>query len=63
MKVDISGVVKKNRATSGFGFKVMLRGSICLSGPFPLQLSCGTVSNITYSHSSCQCCCSILILY
>ena len=42
LKVDITGVVKKNRVTSGFGFKVIIGVSLCVSGPYTLQLSCGT---------------------
>ena len=45
-KVDIAGVVKKKRATSGFGLKVMLRGSIFVSVPCILYISCVTRSNI-----------------
>ena len=32
MKVDFSGVVNKKRTTSGFLLKVMLGGSLCVSG-------------------------------
>ena len=32
-KIDLSGAVKKKRATSGFGLKSMLGGSLCVSGP------------------------------
>ena len=39
LKVDITGAVKKKRATSGFGLQVILGGSICVSGPFTLQLN------------------------
>ena len=44
-KVDISEAVKKNRATSGFGLQVILRGSLCISGPWTFQIYCGTRSN------------------
>ena len=46
LKVDISGVVKKKRATSGFGLQVMLGEDIFVSGPCTLQLSCGNISKI-----------------
>ena len=44
IKVDIAGVVNKRRATSGFGLKVILRGSLCFSGPCTLQLSYALLS-------------------
>ena len=43
LKVDISGEVKKIRAASGVGLQVMFQGSICVSGPCTLQLSCGNI--------------------
>ena len=46
LKVDIYGVVKKKMETSGFGLKEMLGGSLRVSGPFILQISCGTRSNL-----------------
>ena len=46
LKVDLSGSVKKKRATSGFGLKLILRRSLCVSGPCTLQLSCGIISGI-----------------
>ena len=46
LKVDLAGLVKKKRETSGFGLKVMLGGSLCVSDPFTLQLSFGAISNI-----------------
>ena len=46
IKVDLSGAVKKKRATSGFGLKVMLRGSLCVSDPCTLQIYFGAISNI-----------------
>ena len=46
LEVDLDGVVKKKRATSGFGLQVMIGGSICVSGTFKLKLSCGTISKI-----------------
>ena len=39
LKVDLVGVVKNKRATSGFGFQVILGGSISVSGHCTLQLS------------------------
>ena len=42
MKVDIDGSVKEKRVTSYFLLKVMLVGSLCVSGPFTLHTSCGT---------------------
>ena len=50
MKVDITGAVKKNRATSGFVFQGMLGRSLCVSGPFKLQLPCENISDIDYDH-------------
>ena len=46
LKVDLSGAVKKKRATSGFGFKVMLGGSLCFSDPCTLQVYFGAISNL-----------------
>ena len=40
LTVDMAGVVKKTRLTSGFGFQVMLVGSLGVSVPFILQLYC-----------------------
>ena len=31
LEVDLAGVVKKKRITSGFGLQVMLGGSLCVS--------------------------------
>ena len=42
LKVDPDGEVKKKRATSGFGLKVILGGYLCVSCPCKFQLSCGT---------------------
>ena len=50
LKVDLDGVAKKKRiwvVTSCFGFQVMLGGSLCVSGPFKLQISCGIISKIS----------------
>ena len=33
MKVYLAGVVKKKRVTSCFGLKVIIGGSLCVSGP------------------------------
>ena len=63
MKVDLAGVVKKKRATSGFGLKVMLGGSLCVSGPCMMQISCRAIYNLAWYHSSCHCCLSIMIHY
>ena len=46
LKFDISRAMKEKRETSGFVLKVMLGGSICVSGTCILQLSCGIISNI-----------------
>ena len=46
LKVYLDGVVKKKRATSGFVFKVMIQGYLCVSGPCVLQLSCGNIPKI-----------------
>ena len=35
-KVDITGLVKKDRVTSGFGFQVIIGVSLCVSGPYTL---------------------------
>ena len=43
LKVDLDGVVKKKKATSGFGLKVMLGVSLCVSSICILQLSCGNI--------------------
>ena len=40
LEVDVNGVVKNIRVTSGFGFQVMLVGSLSVSGPCKLQTSC-----------------------
>ena len=47
LKVDINGAVKKKWFTLGFGLKVMLGGYLCVLGTCTLQLSCGTVSNLS----------------
>ena len=46
MKVDLAGAVKKKSVTSSFGLKVMIGGSLCVSGPCKLHISCGTRSNL-----------------
>ena len=46
LKVDIYRLVKKERATSGFGLQVMLGGSLFVSYTCTLQLSCGNISKI-----------------
>ena len=46
LKVDIAGSVKKRRATSGFGLKVILGESLFVSGPCTLMISCVNISNI-----------------
>ena len=46
LKVDLSGVVNKKRATSGFGLKLMRVGSLVVSGPWALQLSCWTIYKV-----------------
>ena len=33
MRVDLGGLVKKNRVTSSFGLQLMIGGFICVSGP------------------------------
>ena len=43
MKVDLYGMVKGKRATSGFGLKVMLGGYLCVSGLCKFQISYGTI--------------------
>ena len=51
LDVDIDGVAKKKWVTSGFGFKVMIGGYICIIVPCILQLYCGTISKVAYNHS------------
>ena len=46
LKVDMAGVVKKIRASSGFGLQVMPVGSLGVSGPCILQLSFVTLSKL-----------------
>ena len=46
LKVDLAGLVKKKSVTSGFGSQVILGGSIYVSGPFTLHISCGTIYNL-----------------
>ena len=41
-RVDMAGVVKNNRVTSGFGLQVILVGSLGVSVPCTLYLSCVT---------------------
>ena len=41
-KVDITGVVNNNRVTLGFKFQFFIGVSLCVLGPYILQLSCGT---------------------
>ena len=41
LTVNIAGVVKKMWVTSGLILQVILVGSICVSGPFKFNLSCG----------------------
>ena len=48
-KVDMDGVLKKNRiwvATLGFELQLMLGVFLCVSGSFTVQLSCGTWSKL-----------------
>ena len=44
---SFSESAKKKWVTSGFGLKVMLRGSLFVSGHCELQLSCENRSNIS----------------
>ena len=46
LKVDLSGLAKKRRANSGFLLKVMIGGSLCVSGPCTLKISCGNISRL-----------------
>ena len=46
LKVDLSRGVKKKRATSGFGLKAIIGGSLCVSGTCTLQIYCGTICKI-----------------
>ena len=52
MKVDLAGMVKIKRMTSGFGLKVMLGGSLFVSGHCTFQISCGTISKLAYDNSA-----------
>ena len=47
MKSDLDGTVKKKRATSGFVLKVMIGGSLFISGTCTLHICYGTISNIS----------------
>ena len=47
LKFDITGVMKKNWVTSGFGFQVIIGVSLCVSDPYTLQLSFGTQYDIS----------------
>ena len=42
LKLDISGTLKKKWVTKGFGFKVLLRVSLCVSGTCTLHIYFGT---------------------
>ena len=42
LNFDLTGVVRENKVTSGFGFQVIIGVSLCVSVPYALQLSCGT---------------------
>ena len=42
LKLDIAEVLGEKEVTKGFGFKVLLRGSLCVSGPCTLHIYCGT---------------------
>ena len=44
-KVKFFGVVKKS-LNLGFGVQVMIIWSLCVSGPYILQISCGTRSKL-----------------
>ena len=46
LRIDISGVVNKKGATSGFRFQVILGGYLCVSGTCILQLLSGTISKL-----------------
>ena len=46
LKVDLAVMMKTKRVTSVFGLKVMLGGSLCVSGPSTLQISCGNIYRI-----------------
>ena len=39
---DMSGLMKNIRVTSGFCIQVILVGSLCVSVPFTLKISCRT---------------------
>ena len=43
LKVDLSGVTNKNRATSGIGLQVIIGVSLCVSDPCTLNISCETI--------------------
>ena len=63
-KIDLDGVTKKNSnwvVTSVFGLKVMLGGSVFISGPCTLNLSYGTWSKTFQYHSAWHSYCLILI--
>ena len=52
LKVDLAGVMRTKKETSGFGFQVMLGGSLCVSGRCELKLYFGTIKNIAYDNYS-----------
>ena len=58
LKVDFAGAVKKKRVTSCFGLKVIIVGYLCVSGPFTLNIYCGTISKLAKYHSYWRCYCS-----
>ena len=46
LNIDLGGMVKGERATSGVLLLGMIGRSIFVSGPFILQISCGTIYKI-----------------
>ena len=44
LSVDLDREENKKRATSGFGLKMMLGGSLCVSVTWKIQLSCRNIS-------------------
>ena len=46
LKFDLAGAVKKKRATSGFGLKVMLGRSLCVSSTCTFNISFGNLFDL-----------------
>ena len=56
LTVDMAGVVKSIQETWDFGLQAMLEGSLGVSGPHKLHISCVTLSNLALDSSVWQGC-------